>query len=113
MDVDEQINTIDTTAGADTDESHITGTKSCSISATFLCNGTAGSAIAAALATGSSGTLTWGPLGTAAGMPKYSCIATVASNNDSYPYDGEVEFDVEFTKNGDWISNYKHSGSTY
>jgi hypothetical protein len=113
MDVSESINIIDTTAGADTDESHVTGVRSATIDLTILCNGTAGSAVRSALAVGTNAALRWGPNGTASGNPKYECTATVESMDYSYPYDGEVEFTVSLVKDGTWTSHYEHDGSTW
>lgn len=113
MDVAETVKIIDTTAGADSDESHIQGTKSATIDLTILSNGTAGSAIRAALKATASGTLLWGETGTATGQPKYGCVATVNDVSWSYPYDGEVEFQVSMTKNGNWLFHYEQSGSTW
>ena len=110
---DESINIIDTTAGADTDESHVTGTRSATISLTVLYAGTDGSAAEQVLYAGNSGTLTWGPEGTASGKPKYSCVATCDGMSPNFPFDGEVTFDASFTKNGDWLSHWNKDGSTF
>lgn len=113
IDWSETIKTIDVTAGSDLDEDHVTGTRSGTIKMSILYNGADGSAAEQALHVGASGTLQWGPEGTAAGKPKYTCVATVTDNNDSGPYDGELMFDVDFLKKGGWIDNWKHSGSTW
>lgn len=103
----------DTTAGADTDKSYIATIKDVTISMTILDNGTDGSAVRRALAVGGTGALVWGPEGTATGKPKYSCNVICNSLSTEYPYDGEVEFEVEFQRSGSWTLHYEDLGSTW
>lgn len=107
------IDTVDVTSGADTEKSYLTTLGDATMSMTILDNASAGSAVRRACARGNYGTLTWGPEGSAVGKPKYSCAAWVTGFSTEYPYDGEVEFEVSFQKDGNWISNYEISGSTY
>src|SRR3990167_3380247 len=99
---DYSTDSADTTAGADVDKSSITTTKGVTISMTILDNSTAGSTVRRALAVGGTGQLIWGPEGTASGKPKYGCGVNLMSLSTDYPYDGEVEFEVEFERSGAW-----------
>lgn len=97
----------DTTAGADTAESHIVLTTNATFDLTLLDDdAAAGDTIRAELLEGAQGVLTYGPRGNAAGKPKYSCNATITAVAPDYPYDGVVELKVTFTRNGDWLANY-------
>lgn len=107
------MDTVDTTSGADTDKSYATTLRDATFDITILDDGTAGANARQALAEGNSGTLIYGPEGTATGKPKYECYAHVTSFNTSYPYDGEVEFQVSLQKSGNWTSNYEISSSTF
>lgn len=114
LDVENTMDTVDTTAGADTDKSSLPTLRDATFKVTLLDNGTAGSAVRAACAvSGTQGTFTFGPEGNSSGKPKYSCLAYVTGYNTSYPYDGEVEIEVTFQKTGSWITNYELSGSTF
>lgn len=73
----------------------------------------AGSALAKQCAEGVFGTITWGPLGTATGKPKYARAARVKSLKVGYPFDGDVMREVEFQFTGPWISNYDTLSSVY
>lgn len=110
---EEQIDTVDVTAGADTDKAYLPTLRETALSMTLLDNGTAGSAVHRALRVGNYGTLTFGPVGTALGSPKYSCAAWVTGFETDYPFDGEVEIQAQFKKDGAWIANYNHTGATY
>lgn len=114
VDWEESVKLIDTTAGADVAESFVTGTTSASISWDSLFNdAAAGSAMARAVAVKNSGTLIIGPLGTAAGMPKFSCLAISETLSMKMPYDDALEFSGSFTRNGDWITNWNSLGSSF
>ena len=107
------VDTVDTTAGADTDKSYALTLRDATFEITILDNAGDGSTIRRALAEGNSGTLVYGPEGTVAGKPKYECYAYVTSFNTEYPYAGEVEFQVSLQKSGAWTYNYEISGSTF
>ena len=114
MSVNESMDTAETSAGADTDRSYLATLKDAKFDITVLDNGTAGSAIRALLAVGTAaGTLLYAPNGTAAGMPRYRCQAFVTSFTVDYPYDGEVEIEVEWQRSGAWTYNYEVSGSVF
>lgn len=115
IDWESSVSLIDTTAGADVAESHVKGTSSATINIEWLEDSlvAAGSATARALAEGNSGTLTWGPRGTATGNPKYTCVATVDTNGQDAPYDDVLMKKASLTRNGDWIANFDTLGSVY
>jgi hypothetical protein len=113
LDTGESSGLYDTTAGADSDESHVEGVKSATMELVVLSNGTAGSAIRSALAVGNYGTIYWGPEGTAGNMPKYGCTVTVESLDYQFPYENEIEFTATLLKDGNWIKNYEHSGDVW
>jgi hypothetical protein len=109
----EKIDKVDITAGDDDDRDYLTTIKDVTMAMTILDNSTAGSAVKSALAIGNAGTLLIGPEGTASGKPKYTCVAFVESNDTEYPYDGEVEFNVTFQRQGAWSAHYELLGSTW
>lgn len=114
MSWESSVNLIDTTAGADVAESHVTGTTNASISIDWLVStDAAGSATNSALAEKNSGTLLWGNYGTAAGSPKYGCVATVESVSQDAPYDDVLSKSASLTRNGNWLFNYDTLGSTW
>src|SRR5688500_1018810 len=91
----EQIKTIDTTAGADAAESHVKGTTSLDWSMDVLFeNSAAGSAIARMLYSGNSGTLRVYPLGTVTGNPLFSFVTTITGISNEIPYDDAIGFTV-------------------
>ncbi len=110
---DYTVDTVDVSAGADSDRDYLATLKDATISATFLDNSTAGSALRRACYVGGTGELIIGPEGTATGKPKYACVALVTSFKPEYPYDGEVLFDVGWQRCGAWTSNYEDSGSVF
>lgn len=111
---DESMDTADVTAGADVDRSHVPTLRSVSFSLELMQTvGSAGSAIRAQFATGLQGTLIYGPEGTAAGKPKYSCLATVTAYSVDHTYDDAVTMSVTLERNGAWIANFEHLGSVF
>lgn len=113
FDVNRSVDTVDTTAGADTDKSYLATLKDGTMKLTLLDDNTAGTASRRALTVGGTGVLMWGPQGTAVGKPKYGCDAIVTAFSESYPYDGEVQIDIEFQKTGSMTYDYDGSGSTW
>lgn len=113
LDVSREYKIENTTAGADVDESHILLTRSAEFELTYLDETAAGTAIQRALYEGAQGTLVYGPQGTAAGLPKFSCSATVTSVSPGYNYDKAVERKVKLVKNGVWLDNYDISGDVF
>lgn len=100
----EEANLVEVTAGDDADATYATSYKSGSASFKALYDGAtgagSGSAQWAACAPASSGTLTWGPKGTASGYPKFTAPALVAKRDAAYPFAGAIEMTVDFTLNG-------------
>lgn len=106
--------TADTTAGSERDKSHALTLRAVSFELEFVEKvGSAGSATRAALRNGRQGTLTYGPEGTAAGKPKYSCLASVISVQRDLPYDDTVVRSVTLERNGAWLYHYEDSGSVF
>jgi hypothetical protein len=104
----------DTTAGTARDKSHILTLRGASFSYSGLQKvGSGGSAERTALALGASGTLIYGPEGTAAGKPKYSCVASLTSISATHPYDGVVELSFDLEKNGNWLAHFEHLASVF
>jgi hypothetical protein len=95
----------DATAGADGARYNIATIKkfSASIEAHYI--GTAGSAIWGSVDIGVSGTLLYGPKGTAANNPKGGIPVIVTKHDISMPFDDVVKLTVEFTGRGAEIFN--------
>lgn len=113
---DDQYNDADSTAGGDVDEEHILTTRSVEFSFAGVqqtADGSGGSAVRNAIRNGAQDTIIVGPEGTAAGKPKYSCVASVTGNSISYPYADVVTIDATFKRNGAWIEHYEDSGDTW
>jgi len=107
------VDLLDASAGDDDSKSYVPSLKDANFRLTILDNGTAGSAVRQALVMGGTGTLEYGPEGTATGKPKYSCPVIVNELRTAYPYAGLVEITVGFQRNGDWVEHYEDMGSTY
>ena len=74
-----------------------TGRKDGKATLKSLFDPTGGTAAWQAMAEGSIGTLIWAELGTASAKPKSTCNrAIVSSRNKTIPFEGAVEFTVEF-----------------
>ena len=93
------IELISTTAGADTDATHIVGVKSGQFAAE-MARQAAGTALEAQLEVGKAGTLTYSPEGTAAGKRLYSIPATVTSYSLAQPYNDIVSISSGWERNG-------------
>lgn len=113
LSVDRQIDTVEVSAGADTDKSYLTTLRDATFSVTYVDENASGTVVNATLYEGAYGTLTWGPEGTASGKPKFSCAAWVTSVTAGLEYATEVTRDVSLQKDGDWIENYDLSGDTW
>lgn len=107
FDVSRSIDLIDVTAGNDQDKNFIAGIKDGDASLTFYdTTGTGGSALLAALAEGTAGTLLYAPLGTATGKPKRGFPAISKGCKEKYPYDKAVEISTDFQKSGAILFDY-------
>lgn len=113
LSVDRQIDTVEVSAGADTDKSYLTTLRDASFSLTYVDENASGTLVNQALYEGAYGTLVWGPQGTASGKPKFSCAAWVTSVSAGMEYNAEVTRDVSLQKDGDWIENYDISGDVW
>lgn len=99
FDNDENIGLVESQAGSDTNKTYLTTLKDGSASVSLV-DQTGGSALWTAVVPGTSGTLEWGPEGTASTKPKHTALALVKSRKRSEPYDGIVTLDVAFQING-------------
>jgi len=98
-DGEESIGFVDASAGADTDETHLTTLKSGTRTATLKYKAS-DTAIWGYFVPGTSGTLEWGPDGTAATKPRNYVTASVASRKESARYNELVVIDVSWRYNG-------------
>jgi hypothetical protein len=67
--------------------------------------GTAGTALTTKFRVGTSGTLLWGPEGTATGKPKGGVVAIVTAHSKPFQYDDVVARSVDFQFTGDMLFN--------
>ena len=106
IDVQREIDLIDTSSGNDLDHEYITGLKKGSATLKFFDDTTAGTALAFLVTEGLFGTLTIGPQGTATGSPKMAFTAYVKTHKFQEPFDKAVEIEVAFEKSGPFLSDY-------
>ena len=99
--VKENVDTAETTAGADTHKTFLPTIKSASIDYSGLFP-TGGTALYAALAAGMSGTLTVAPEGTASGKVSKAYPAICMGATYDTPYADVVTVNVTFQSNGAW-----------
>lgn len=95
----------DVSAGADGARSSKATLKNFSMSLEALFTGTAGTASIGSADIGKEGTLLYGPKGTAAGQPKGAWPVIVNNVSIDSPFDDAVILNIEFTGQGDEISN--------
>jgi len=96
---EETIDTVDKTAGADTVKTYLTTTKDGTASIDVL-DSTGGTAMWAAVAVGTEGTLEWAPEGTATTKPRHYVNAIVTSRSKPVAYADVVTFTVNFQFSG-------------
>lgn len=114
MDNSDSIDTVDITAGAERDRSHIATIRDAEISVDIFEKVIAGgTALRRELYVGNSGTLLWGPEGTATGKPKYACLATITAISRPITFDGAVARSITFQRNGGWIDHYEQDGDVW
>lgn len=100
FDPEEDMGTVDGSAGADAARSYVNTLKDGKASLDWLlANTTTGDATWAALTPGTAATLIWGELGNTVGNIKHTVNATVTSRKKSHPYDGLTTGHVEFVFN--------------
>lgn len=102
LDLTHSMETADSTAGADVYRNFVTTVKSIEASGEILglTASTGGSAQLAALQPGSTGTLIWGPEGTATGSPKWGFLAMLSEISPSYPFDNVVVYKAKWVMYG-------------
>lgn len=88
----------DASAGSDVGVSRLATLKDSSHSLTMRAPA-GGTAAWAALAEGTSGTLEWGPEGTASNKPKRTVVAIVESREESLSYNGVTEWSISWQQN--------------
>lgn len=87
----------DGSAGSDTHRVYYPTLIDGNASAEFVAqDGTAGTALWAAIAPNTSGTLEWGPEGTAAGKPRKYVTAYLTTRDEDIAYDGIVVWNIEW-----------------
>lgn len=100
LEIEEETKEIDVTAYGSADYEYITTKKRNRRASFMVLDDTGGSATEAALDAGNSGTLIYGPQGTAAGKPKKTVQAVILRNRKTYPHDDAVQFNVELRLSG-------------
>lgn len=101
--VDDDLDTVDLSAandGAKFNKGTLAELKS---DATILFIGTPGTALMYRIRRGAEGTLIFGPLGTATGMPKGGYKAVVVKHSPDFKYDGEITIKVSWKGQGDYV----------
>lgn len=99
---DEEVGTVDASAGSDVARTYLTTLEDGTASLTLLLqeDGTAATDPWQLMDKGNEGTLEWGPEGTATGKPKHTVNAIVTSRGKSVPYDDVVEMTFNFQFSG-------------
>lgn len=102
FDVTEQQETADTTAGADDYRNFANTVKMIEATAEIIMKNHAGggSAVLAALALGTEGTLVWGAEGTATGKPKKGFLARLVDASQAIPFDNVYLLKLKFQMAG-------------
>ena len=92
---------VDGSSGSDTHVRHLSTLTDMNLTLEMVgLEGTAGTAAWAALAPGTSGTLEYGPDGTATGMPKRVVLAEVEGREESTPYTDVVTWNITWKQKG-------------
>lgn len=114
MEQSDSIDTVDITAGDERDRAHIATIRDAEITLDIFEEAIAGGTVLRReLYVGNSGTLIWGPEGTATGKPKYSCVATITSISRGIQFDGAVARSITFQRNGAYVLNYEQNGDVW
>jgi predicted transcriptional regulator len=108
--VDRSADMVDITAANEASKAYLASLKDSKFGYTRYDTGNNGSAVAAALVEGTSGTLTWGPQGSATGSAKFAVAAVVESHKVEYPYSDKVMLEIGFQGSGAFVSDY---GATF
>lgn len=107
---DRSIDTVEFTAGRDTDKSYGVTQKDVSGNFTYV---TLGTDDTVKFYEGLYGTLEWASFGTVAGQPRYAFMAFVTGVSDPISYNGEETIDVSWQKSGTYIYNWAIEDDTY
>lgn len=100
LEVSQSANEVDVTTYGSTDQEFIAGLVERSSTLEVL-DDSASSTVRLAFKPGTSNSLTWFPLGSGTGSPKFSVgTAVVTEQNLSYPYDDAVLFSVSMRLSG-------------
>jgi len=100
LEVTQSANEVDVTTYGSTDQEFVAGLVDRSATLEIL-DDSASSAVRQAFSPGTSNSLTWFPLGTASGNPKFSVGTAVVTGADkSYPYDDAVIISVTMRLSG-------------
>lgn len=99
------IDTVDLAAGSDSYHYNYGTLKDWSGKLEELYIGSNGTARYARLEEGDTGTLVWGPLGSATGKPKWGIGAIVTKVSQSIPFDKELMISTEFKVQGTLVFN--------
>jgi hypothetical protein len=105
LDVTREQEVADATAAADAARAVVTTVKKFGASMETMFIGTAGSAIWGSASLGVGGTLRYAPKGTSAGNPKGEIPVVITKQDVSFPFDDVCMLTVEFTGNGNEVSN--------
>lgn len=96
---DETVDLVDKSAGADGNKTYLSALKDGTYTQDIVMP-TGGTALITALAVGTSGTLLFGPEGTAAGKPKASVLAIIQSRGRPLAYNDVTTMSVTWQFNG-------------
>lgn len=94
------IDFVDATAGADGNRQRINSFKDGQVTASILMLDNYGTAAILPFVEGTSGSVIWGPAGSAAGKVKYTIPARIASAVQSIPYADVVTLDITWQQDG-------------
>jgi len=113
--VDDNLATLDITAGNAQDRAHIPSTRQVVFRLDILqqAKSEAGTPIRQALRVGNHAELVYAPEGTSTGKPKYACNATVTACKITYPFEDVVRMEVELRRDGAFTAHFEELGSVY
>lgn len=104
--VEETVDTVDKTAGSETDKSYIPTLKDATATLTYAYAGSVGTAISNLFKVSTQGTLLWGVEGTATGKPKGGWAnGIVTAHSKPTTYNDLVVRTVTFQKSGTVLFN--------
>lgn len=100
-----EMETVDASAGADNWRVFLATMQNGSFKMESYFKGTNGTAVQARIEQGDTGTLLWGPEGTAAGKPKWGIPALVTKSDYTFPFDNLIKVTTEWQQQGDLAYN--------